>query len=123
VNYEKTREPPLPLLLKLAAVAREADQENLEDIFQSAFHKQISEAIRGHRIAFLRDAGTSDQETGLMMINFGPGRAEQVSAFMLALRDAEKSEDANLRREMEQALKALKAAVRLSKRANTKKAR
>jgi DNA-binding XRE family transcriptional regulator len=123
VNYEKTREPPLPLLLKLAAVAREGDQEHLEDIFQSAFYKQISEAIRGHRIALLIDAGTSDRATGFMMMNFGPGRTEQVSAFMLALREAEESEDASLRRDMEQALKALKAAVTQGKRAGAKKAR
>jgi DNA-binding XRE family transcriptional regulator len=123
VNYEKTREPPLPLLLKLAAVAGEADQEHLEDIFQSAFHKQISEAIRGHRIAFLIDAGTSDRETGFMMMNFGLGHAEYITAFMTALREAEDSEDASLKRNMEEILKALKTAVTQGKRAGGKKGR
>jgi transcriptional regulator with XRE-family HTH domain len=116
VNYEKTREPPLPLLLKLGALAHEVDEEHLADVFESAFYKQISDAIRGHRIAFLRDAGTSDEETGFMMMNFGPGHIEQVSAFMLALGQVEQAEDSSLRRDMEQALKALRAAVMRGKK-------
>ena len=123
VNYEKTREPPLPLLLKLAAVAHEAGQKHLADLFESAFFRQISEAIRGHRIAFLRDAGTSDRETGLMMMNFGPGRMEQVSAFMQALREADDSENASVKRDMEQALKALRATVTRGRRTGAGKVR
>ncbi len=44
VNYEKDREPPLALLLKLAAIARDTGNDNLADVFQWAFYEQIMNA-------------------------------------------------------------------------------
>lgn len=49
VNYEKDREPPLALLLKLAAIARDTGNDNLADVFQWAFYEQIMNATRGYQ--------------------------------------------------------------------------
>jgi hypothetical protein len=82
--HEKDRDPPLALLLKLAAVAREADDEKLAQIFQWAFYEQITAATRGHRISFIQEDDTGGENAGLLLTTFGPGQFELASAFSTA---------------------------------------
>lgn len=86
VNYEKDREPPLALLLKLAAVARESGDENLADIFQWGFYEQITTAMQGYRIAFLQEDQRADENPGLLLMTFAHGQFEYASAFLTAMK-------------------------------------
>src|SRR6202012_6281589 len=81
VNYEKDRDPPLALLLKLAAVARDAGDEKLAGAFQGAFYEAITDATKGHRISFVQEDTTGGENAGLLLTTFGPGQFEYASAF------------------------------------------
>lgn len=86
VNYEKDREPPLALLLKLAAVARESGDANLADIFQWGFYEQITTAMQGYRITFLQEDQRADENPGLLLMTFAQGQFEYASAFLTAMK-------------------------------------
>jgi transcriptional regulator with XRE-family HTH domain len=111
VNYEKDREPPLPLLLKLAAVAREAGKENLAGIFQREFYEQILHATEGHRISFLQEDEKAGKNSGLMLLTFGHGQFEYASAFLTALKQMREAENPRVRTKAQETLDALVKSV------------
>ena len=82
VNYEKYRAPPLVLLLKLAAVARDAGETELAYAFEWAFYDEVAKATMGHRISYLLGV---DDAKGLLLMTLGPGEFEYASAFTCAL--------------------------------------
>lgn len=104
VNYEKDREPPLALLLKLAAVAREAGDEKLANVFQWAFYEQITTATQGHRISFLQEDERAGGNSGLLLMTFGPGQFEYASAFSTVLNRMRECEDVEMRDKARKAL-------------------
>ncbi len=107
VNYEKDREPPLALLLKLAAVAREADDEKLANVFQWAFYEQITAATQGHQISFLQEDEHAGENAGLLMMTFVKGQFEYVSAFSTAVKGMANGADPEMRERSRKALDAL----------------
>jgi transcriptional regulator with XRE-family HTH domain len=111
VNYEKDREPPLALLLKLSAVAREAGKENLAGIFEWAFYEQISNATAGHLISFLQEDEREGQNSGLMLLTFGSGQFDYASAFLTAIGRLRGGEDAGVRTKAQKSLDALVKSV------------
>jgi transcriptional regulator with XRE-family HTH domain len=111
VNYEKDREPPLALLLKLAAVAREAGDERLADVFQWAFYEQITGATRGHRISFLQEDERAGENAGLLLMTFARGQFEYASAFSTALKRVVDGVDGEAREKARKALDALVKSV------------
>jgi transcriptional regulator with XRE-family HTH domain len=111
VNYEKDREPPLALLLKLAAVARDAGNETLADVFQWAFYEVITDATKGHRISFLQEDERAGENAGLLLMTFAHGQFEYASAFSTALKRMRESEDAETRDKARKALDALAESV------------
>ncbi len=110
-NYEKEREPPLALLLKLAAVAREAGDEKLAEVFQWSFYEQIAAATQGHRISFLQEDERAGENAGLLLTTFGRGQFEYVSAFSTALKGLSDAADAETREKSRKALDTLLKSV------------
>ena len=110
-NYEKERDTPLALLLKLAAVAREAGDEKLAEVFQWSFYEQIAAATQGHRISFLQEDERAGENAGLLLMTFGQGQFEYVSAFSAALKGLSDSADAEAREKSRKALDALLKSV------------
>ncbi|MGA8594566.1 MAG: helix-turn-helix transcriptional regulator [Bryobacteraceae bacterium] len=115
VNYEKDREPPLTLLLRLSAVAREAGKEGLAGVFEWAFYEQISNATAGHRISFLQEDETGGQNSGLMLLTFGEGQFEYASAFLMAMGRLEGAENPRTQNKARAALDSLVKAVHSAK--------
>jgi transcriptional regulator with XRE-family HTH domain len=111
VNYEKDREPPLALLLKLAAVAREAGDEKLADVFQWAFYEQITTATQGHQISFLQEDESAGENAGLLMMTFARGQFEYASAFSTAVKRMVGGADAETREKSRKALDSLVKSV------------
>ena len=107
VNYEKDRDPPLALLLKLAAVARDAGDEELANVFQWAFYESITEATKGQRISFLQEDERAGENAGLLLMTFGQGQFEYASAFSTALRQMADAPEAETRDKARKALDAL----------------
>jgi len=85
VNYEKDRDPPLILLLKLAALARETGEESLSHVFQWAFYDTLTEATFEHDVGFTQEDHRGGKGGGLMLLTFKPGDYYYVSAFRSAL--------------------------------------
>jgi transcriptional regulator with XRE-family HTH domain len=104
VNYEKDRDPPLTLLLKLAAVARAVKDESLSELFQLAFFQQIAEATHGHRVSFLHQEDGGGDNAGLLLTTFGNGQLDYASAFLTALNRMRYEEDVATREEARKVL-------------------
>ena len=94
VNYEKNRDPPLVLLLKLAAVARDVGEMELAYVFEWAFYHEVAEATKGHRISYLLG---SDDTGGLLLMTLGLGQCQYADAFTSALGKLNEGNDAKSR--------------------------
>jgi transcriptional regulator with XRE-family HTH domain len=121
VNYEKDRDPPLALLLKLAAVARAAGNEKLADVFQWAFYEAITEATRGHGISFLQEDERAGEIAGLLLMTFARGQFEYVSAFSTALKRMLSATDAETRDKARKALETFVQSISPGLRPATRK--
>jgi transcriptional regulator with XRE-family HTH domain len=111
VNYEKDRQPPLALLLKLAAIARDAGDEKLADVFQWAFYEAITDATKGHQISFLQEDERAGENAGLLLMTFAQGQFEYVSAFSTAIKRMVDGGDAETRDKARKALDGLLSSI------------
>ena len=91
----------------MAAVAREAGDEKLADVFQWAFYEQSTTATQGHRISFLQEDESAGENAGLLMMTFAKGQFEYASAFSTAVKRMAGGADPEMREKSRKALNAL----------------
>ena len=107
VNYEKDRDPPLILLLKLAAIARESGEDELSYVFQWAFYHTITEATYEHDVWFSQEDHRGGKGGGLMLLTFKPGDYYYVESFRSALDMLHDKDDPTRREKGKKVLDAL----------------
>lgn len=120
VNYEMqkgARTPPLDVILRLQAVAREAGYNDLVKVFAEFFREQLTRSMKGQRIGFLSSGRRDEKLGGLLLLSFDSGEYQAVADFFNAFTAAFVSDDGRERARG----KAILAALRDTRSAEAKK--
>jgi transcriptional regulator with XRE-family HTH domain len=104
VNYEKDRDPPFALLMRLSAKAHDAGHRDIEKVFSDSFHSQIEAALEGRPFSLMREADGDKPDSGLIIVTFDKDQDIYGWAYYLAMSGMKGAQDAHTRQRMKRAL-------------------